>query len=141
MIELTSRKFISIIISLQTKILTLLIYPKLFAMSIIYQLLTNYLYSHFVIFNPIIIKLLLWFAFKLVSLNHWKQLAFTGHRTIRVVICFQISIFEPLKTALFKQLILCYKLWFAFKLVSLNHWKQQYPFSIIIRQSCDLLSN
>ena len=47
------------IISLQTKILTLLIYPKLFAMSIIYQLLTNYLYSHFVIFNPIIIKLLL----------------------------------------------------------------------------------
>ena len=109
---------------MQTKILTLLIYPKLFAMSIIYQLLTNYLYSHFVIFNPIIIKLLLWFAFKLVSLNHWKQLAFTGHRTIRVVICFQISIFEPLKTALFKQLILCYKLWFAFKLVSLNHWKQ-----------------
>ena len=66
----------------------------------------------------------LWFAFKLVSLNHWKQLLKNNLPIQRVVICFQISIFEPLETALAfysKAVIL---LWFAFKLVSLNHWKQ-----------------
>ena len=41
-----------------------------------------------------------------------------------VVICFQISIFEPLETtAIFGQMQ-PKTLWFAFKLVSLNHWKQ-----------------
>ena len=41
---------------------------------------------------------MLWFAFKLVSLNHWKQLiAYENVRQL-VVICFQISIFEPLET-------------------------------------------
>ena len=41
---------------------------------------------------------MLWFAFKLVSLNHWKQRKdyIPVYRT--VVICFQISIFEPLET-------------------------------------------
>ena len=41
----------------------------------------------------------LWFAFKLVSLNHWKQQAQKTIRSTHVVICFQISIFEPLETA------------------------------------------
>ena len=41
----------------------------------------------------------LWFAFKLVSLNHWKQPLRSGKWCSLVVICFQISIFEPLKTA------------------------------------------
>ena len=41
----------------------------------------------------------LWFAFKLVSLNHWKQRKDTREYYVFVVICFQISIFEPLKTA------------------------------------------
>ena len=40
----------------------------------------------------------LWFAFKLVSLNHWKQLDYTSNGEAIVVICFQISIFEPLET-------------------------------------------
>ena len=40
----------------------------------------------------------LWFAFKLVSLNHWKQLLLTYTVEEDVVICFQISIFEPLET-------------------------------------------
>ena len=40
----------------------------------------------------------LWFAFKLVSLNHWKQHALRGAKEAPVVICFQISIFEPLET-------------------------------------------
>ena len=40
----------------------------------------------------------LWFAFKLVSLNHWKQLDYTEEEDETVVICFQISIFEPLET-------------------------------------------
>ena len=68
---------------------------------------------------------MLWFAFKLVSLNHWKQLL--GNWTVQkwVVICFQISIFEPLETTWAWIWSYVYRLWFAFKLVSLNHWKQQ----------------
>ena len=41
----------------------------------------------------------LWFAFKLVSLNHWKQHLDKAIEAKIVVICFQISIFEPLETA------------------------------------------
>ena len=40
----------------------------------------------------------LWFAFKLVSLNHWKQHLLHLLNDFPVVICFQISIFEPLET-------------------------------------------
>ena len=66
----------------------------------------------------------LWFAFKLVSLNHWKQLHFVSDIHIVVVICFQISIFEPLETTGSPSISNMTQLWFAFKLVSLNHWKQ-----------------
>ena len=44
----------------------------------------------------------LWFAFKLVSLNHWKQQRTFAIGNQKVVICFQISIFEPLETAIDK---------------------------------------
>ena len=83
----------------------------------------------------------LWFAFKLVSLNHWKQL--NTQRTFcgNVVICFQISIFEPLETTTTSPITKPTRLWFAFKLVSLNHWKQLKSFLIIPFISCDLLSN
>ena len=67
----------------------------------------------------------LWFAFKLVSLNHWKQRTDRGGTPSGVVICFQISIFEPLKTTVSPQRYTLSLLWFAFKLVSLNHWKQR----------------
>ena len=67
---------------------------------------------------------MLWFAFKLVSLNHWKQPWLPLHPRTRVVICFQISIFEPLETTQYLCNIEREMLWFAFKLVSLNHWKQ-----------------
>ena len=70
------------------------------------------------------IKSVLWFAFKLVSLNHWKQSPKYAPETVAVVICFQISIFEPLKTVRSGKGIKEPMLWFAFKLVSLNHWKQ-----------------
>ena len=108
----------------------------------------------------------LWFAFKLVSLNHWKQLIHIIHKRLMVVICFQISIFEPLETTTSIFIVLLESLWFAFKLVSLNHWKQQiatdqirtvvvicFQISIfeplettccfihINKTSCDLLSN
>ena len=66
----------------------------------------------------------LWFAFKLVSLNHWKQLQISRVDKVAVVICFQISIFEPLETTKLPMMVAETKLWFAFKLVSLNHWKQ-----------------
>ena len=66
----------------------------------------------------------LWFAFKLVSLNHWIQPLNKDLNQPLVVICFQISIFEPLNTATTVQKIRVRMLWFAFKLVSLNHWIQ-----------------
>ena len=58
-----------------------------------------------------------------------------------VVICFQISIFEPLETT--GELIgtATGKLWFAFKLVSLNHWKQLQNLTESEASGCDLLSN
>ena len=68
---------------------------------------------------------MLWFAFKLVSLNHWKQQDNRWLWNGKVVICFQISIFEPLETAKTSGNNLTNLLWFAFKLVSLNHWKQR----------------
>ena len=66
----------------------------------------------------------LWFAFKLVSLNHWIQQDFKKEHKVSVVICFQISIFEPLNTAVTIFYMCLQALWFAFKLVSLNHWIQ-----------------
>ena len=109
----------------------------------------------------------LWFAFKLVSLNHWKQLDTQEGGCIHVVICFQISIFEPLKTTITMcrgsraAVVICFqisifeplkttwsgstpvpaRLWFAFKLVSLNHWKQPATFLRSFNLRCDLLSN
>ena len=83
----------------------------------------------------------LWFAFKLVSLNHWKQLGCRFGIFNSVVICFQISIFEPLETTIIKQPIIRLWLWFAFKLVSLNHWKQQWENVFRAQVCCDLLSN
>lgn len=35
----------------------------------------------------------------MLSLNHWKQFDFSICRKRYVVICFQISIFEPLETS------------------------------------------
>ena len=43
---------------------------------------------------------------------------------IRVVICFHFSIFEPLETTGDAISNPAFMLWFAFILVSLNHWKQ-----------------
>ena len=83
----------------------------------------------------------LWFAFKLVSLNHWKQLLRKKLCVIIVVICFQISIFEPLETTTCVRQNYQLLLWFAFKLVSLNHWKQHLEVNITQQLGCDLLSN
>ena len=83
----------------------------------------------------------LWFAFKLVSLNHWKQLSIILRWLKPVVICFQISIFEPLETTYLSLTVLPEVLWFAFKLVSLNHWKQQCKAIGVRISCCDLLSN
>ena len=83
----------------------------------------------------------LWFAFKLVSLNHWKQQKYCLYHSDLVVICFQISIFEPLETTWGWEPCTMQALWFAFKLVSLNHWKQLNSDGAEIPLSCDLLSN
>ena len=87
------------------------------------------------------INIELWFALKLVSLNHWKQLVNGISFYILVVICSQISIFEPLKTTALSDSTKQHKLWFALKLVSLNHWKQRINEKFSVFQRCDLLSN
>ena len=69
----------------------------------------------------------LWFAFNLVSLNHWTQRWSRHCQPSQVVICFQFSIFEPLDTTLAFDVLIRDKLWFAFNLVSLNHWTQLWP--------------
>ena len=91
--------------------------------------------------NTSISSRMLWFAFKLVSLNHWKQHKANSFAYGRVVICFQISIFEPLETTVPRNNYPQWELWFAFKLVSLNHWKQRSTSSNNTSKSCDLLSN
>ena len=83
----------------------------------------------------------LWFAFKLVSLSHWIQHPKRDREFSIVVICFQISIFEPLNTAVTRRGNYSAKLWFAFKLVSLSHWIQQRKNKQRLWWSCDLLSN
>ena len=82
----------------------------------------------------------LWFAFILVSLNHWKQLLRTLKVLVTVVICFHFSIFEPLETAFFLCSSCHNRLWFAFILVSLNHWKQLAFLLFASDCRCDLLS-
>ena len=79
---------------------------------------------------------MLWFAFKLVSLNHWEQFLLVDPDTVNVVICFQISIFEPLGTISAFTSSASPLLWFAFKLVSLNHWEQ---LSKIFRQQLSVV--
>ena len=107
------------------------------------------IYFQICIFEPLettqreLIKWLfqLWFTFKFVSLNHWKQLWQYNCWWFNVVIYFQICIFEPLETTRVLRLFPFYKLWFTFKFVSLNHWKQLLFTSFTTFASCDLLSN
>ena len=87
---------------------------------------------HFSIFVPLETTLLggkynsilLWFAFILVSLFHWKQPCLLPSYHATVVICFHFSIFVPLETTEGKSIRKERELWFAFILVSLFHWKQ-----------------
>ena len=85
--------------------------------------------------------ILLWFTFKFVSLNHWKQLIIIKKFLFSVVIYFQICIFEPLETTCTVYTILLHSLWFTFKFVSLNHWKQRTWLHEFQDIGCDLLSN
>ena len=63
------------------------------------------------------------------------------HVPEKVVICFQISIFELLETTNPFRIIHKSQLWFAFKSVYLNYWKQLELIIDDILHGCDLLSN
>ena len=69
---------------------------------------------------------MLWFAFILVTLSHWKQLTSFHLLSLLVVICFHFSNFEPLETAMLISICQISWLWFAFILVTLSHWKQHH---------------
>ena len=83
---------------------------------------------------------MLWFAFILVTLSHWKQPYLCRYILNMVVICFHFSNFEPLETAQFPQAGFTDQLWFAFILVTLSHWKQPLGSREENIRSCDLLS-
>ena len=111
-------------------------------------------------------RLLLWFAFILLSLSYWKQrpplnellnpccdllsfyyLCRTGNNGVTdehwcrtVVICFHFTIFVVLETTLYFPMTFRNTLWFAFILLSLSYWKQLTVKEIIDDNGCDLLS-
>ena len=108
----------------------------------------------------------LWFAFILLPLPYWKQLAWqnnsgsfgcdllsfyylcrTGNSTAKiglillpVVICFHFTTFAVLETAHHPQTIREMWLWFAFILLPLPYWKQPKRNSGPWHDGCDLLS-
>ena len=85
--------------------------------------------------------IMLWFAYKLVSLNYWIQLSLKSNSLDIVVICLQISIFELLNTTSQRKANQMNLLWFAYKLVSLNYWIQHLHVGIPLLVGCDLLTN
>ena len=112
------------------------------------------------------VKILLWFAFRIISLNYWIQRALVviclilccdllselylwtieysvfrfGSKKQLVVICFQNYIFELLNTAILEQSTNSDSLWFAFRIISLNYWIQQSFVILVFISRCDLLS-
>ena len=106
-----------------------------------------------------LLSCLLWFAFILLSLSYWKQpwfcscftvnscdllsfyyLCRTGnnqrkeqYRLTGVVICFHFTIFVVLETTPNSTSYEDITLWFAFILLSLSYWKQQFPFFSIVQ--------
>ena len=83
-----------------------------------------------------IAKVMLWFAFKIVSLKYRKQLVETLAALEPVVICFQNCIFEISKTVPTKKGYYKSLLWFAFKIVSLKYRKQS---TLYTRQGCPVV--
>ena len=112
------------------------------------------------------IRLMLWFAFILLSLSYWKQrptlcvnsssgcdllsfyyLCRTGnngngrrHAARVVVICFHFTIFVVLETTSSATTRGTFLLWFAFILLSLSYWKQLLSGRRRFIWRCDLLS-
>ena len=83
----------------------------------------------------------LWFAFKLVSLQSHIHPKRSISRCTRVVICFQISIFAESYTPVKCLKEFSKRLWFAFKLVSLQSHIHRKNLRSKCSSSCDLLSN
>ena len=86
------------------------------------------------------LELMLWFAFILLSLSYWKQLAYLARDAQCVVICFHFTIFVVLETTNSRVHSYIYELWFAFILLSLSYWKQPADGVPRLRARCDLLS-
>ena len=111
-------------------------------------------------------RLLLWFAFILLSLSYWQQLFYSSIfgelscdllsfyylcRTDNnvntmsalfpsVVICFHFTIFVVLTTTIGRSARDTDPLWFAFILLSLSYWQQRWRARNDAPRRCDLLS-
>ena len=86
-------------------------------------------------------RILLWFAFKLISLSYWiqrtnnlKQVVYGCDLLSNLYLC-HIEYSRP------KEATGRIQLWFAFKLISLSYWIQPISMCRSFRMSCDLLSN
>ena len=85
--------------------------------------------------------IMLWIAFKFVSLHYATQLIFYLLSLTYVVNCFQICIFALCNTTLRKFDANRIQLWIAFKFVSLHYATQQKPLIEDYNICCELLSN
>ena len=85
--------------------------------------------------------ILLWIAFKSLSLCWQEQLEKVWNSETCVVNCFQIIIFVLTRTASVNHSIFITLLWIAFKSLSLCWQEQPLPSFLTLPTSCELLSN
>jgi len=84
---------------------------------------------------------LLWFAWKLVLLQYRKQHFTYFYTSLYVVICLKTRTFAVSQTTLIDLRLICFLLWFAWKLVLLQYRKQRGHCTSSTGLRCDLLEN
>ena len=87
------------------------------------------------------LPILLWFAFKFVPLNHWKQPNSISDASDNGCDLLSNLYLWTIGNSASTEIIRTLTLWFAFKFVPLNHWKQPLHLRPINVIGCDLLSN
>ena len=91
------------------------------------DLLSN-LYLCHIEYSPVVRsdrKEMLWFAFKLISLSYWIQLGGTISTILSSCDLLSNLYLCHIEYSPSLSFVSCFKLWFAFKLISLSYWIQQ----------------
>ena len=93
------------------------------------------------IISVLMLHVLLWFAFKFVPLNHWKQRRSAYFTLFTCCDLLSNLYLWTIGNSRVRGQHGSVMLWFAFKFVPLNHWKQHFWRNSAWRRGCDLLSN